>query len=79
MGVGTIMEARECLLVALGAGKAEAVAGMAEGPITADLPASVLQMHPRCKLIVDEAAAAKLRRSDYYRWVYDNKPDWQRV
>jgi len=79
MGVGTIMEARECLLVALGAGKAEAVAGMAEGPITADLPASVLQMHPRCKLIVDEAAAAKLRRSEYYRWVYDNKPAWQRV
>jgi glucosamine-6-phosphate deaminase len=79
MGVGTIMEARECLLVALGDGKAKAVAGMAEGPITADLPASILQMHPRCKLIVDEAAAVKLKRSDYYRWVYDNKPEWQRV
>jgi glucosamine-6-phosphate deaminase len=36
-------------------------------------------MHPRCKLIVDEAAAVKLKRSDYYRWVYDNKPEWQRV
>lgn len=79
MGVGTIMNARECVLLALGPAKADAVAGVAEGPITADLPGSVLQMHPRCRLIVDEGAAAKLRRAEYYRWVYDNKPEWQRV
>ena len=79
MGVGTIMDARECLLLAIGVKKADAAARMAEGPITADLPASVLQMHPRCRLIVDEDAAARLKRSDYYRWVYDNKPEWQRV
>ncbi len=79
MGVGTIMDARACLLLAFGEGKADAVAGMAEGPITADLPASALQMHPVCKLIIDEAAAKKLRRADYYRWVYANKPQWQRV
>jgi glucosamine-6-phosphate deaminase len=30
-------------------------------------------------LVVDEAAASQLKRSAYYRWVYDNKPDWQRV
>ena len=78
MGVGTIMDARQCVLLATGEAKASAVAGMAEGPITADLPASVLQMHPVCKLIVDEAAATKLRRADYYRWVYDSKPPWQR-
>jgi hypothetical protein len=29
--------------------------------------------------VVDELAAAKLKRHEYYRWVYDNKPDWQRV
>jgi len=79
MGVGTIMDARACLLLAIGESKAEAVAGMAEGPITADLPASALQMHPVCKLVVDEAAATRLRRADYYRWVYDNKPSWQRT
>ena len=79
MGVGTIMDARECLLLATGEAKAEAVVRMAEGPITADLPASILQMHPVCKLIIDEAAASKLKRSEYYRWVYDNKPSWQRV
>lgn len=78
MGVGTIMDARQCLLLATGAAKADAVAAMAEGPITAEIPASVLQMHPVCRLVLDEAAAAKLKRPDYYRWVYQNKPDWQR-
>ena len=79
MGVGTIMDARRCLLLATGDAKADVVARMAEGPVTADVPASILQMHPACTLVVDEAAAAKLKRTEYYRWVYDNKPDWQRV
>jgi glucosamine-6-phosphate deaminase len=52
---------------------------MAEGPITASCPASILQMHPRCTLIIDEAAAGALQRGDYYRWVYDNKPVWQTI
>jgi glucosamine-6-phosphate deaminase len=79
MGVGTIMEARQCLVLATGEKKARAVAAMVEGPVTADAPASILQMHPVCTLIVDEPAAAQLRRADYYRWVYNNKPDWQCV
>jgi len=79
MGVGTIMESRQVLIVAFGGGKADAMAGAAEGPITAMNPASVLQMHPVATCIVDEAAAAKLSRREYYRWVYANKPDWQRV
>ena len=61
-----------------GAPKADAVAAMVEGPITADLPASVLQMHPVCRLVIDQAAAARLKRADYYRWVYQNNPEWQR-
>lgn len=79
MGVGTIMDARSVVVIALGASKADAVVAMAEGPITASVPASILQMHEKCVLIVDEAAATKLRRLDYYRWVYDHKPDWQRL
>jgi glucosamine-6-phosphate deaminase len=79
MGVGTIMDSRECLLLATGESKAEVIARMVEGPITADLPGSILQMHPVCRVVVDEAAAAQLKRSAYYRWVYDQKPDWQRV
>ncbi|HWB61459.1 MAG TPA: glucosamine-6-phosphate deaminase [Chthoniobacteraceae bacterium] len=79
MGIGTIMEARHCVVLATGEKKARAVAAMAEGPVTADAPASILQMHPHCTLIIDEAAAAESKRRDYYRWVYDNKPEWQRV
>jgi glucosamine-6-phosphate deaminase len=78
MGVGTILDARRCMVLAFGEQKAAAVAAMAEGPVTADAPASALQFHPGCKLLIDEAAAARLKRADYYRWVYDNKPDWQR-
>jgi glucosamine-6-phosphate deaminase len=78
MGVGTIMDARHCVVLAFGEKKAHAVAAMAEGPVTAMVPASVLQMHPSCTLLVDEAAAGALQRRDYYRWVYDNKPAWQR-
>ncbi len=78
MGVGTIMEAKICLLLAFGAGKADAVAAMVEGPLTADVPASALQWHPQTIVIADEAAAAKLRRADYYRFVYENKPSFQR-
>jgi len=77
MGIGTIMEARHCLVLATGSRKASAVAAMAEGPITANCPASILQMHPRCTLVVDESAATELIRVDYYRWVYENKPEWQ--
>jgi glucosamine-6-phosphate deaminase len=79
MGVGTILDARRCLVLAFGKAKAAAVAAMVEGPVTADVPASALQFHARCALLVDEAAATGLKRVDYHRWVYANKPEWQRV
>jgi glucosamine-6-phosphate deaminase len=78
MGIGTILEARHCLLVADGSVKADAVARMVEGPLTAMVPASALQMHPRATVIADEAAAAELSLRDYYREVQRNKPQWQR-
>lgn len=59
-GVATILEAREILLLATGAGKAPAVAGALEGPITPQLPASYLQAHPSCAFVLDRAAASKL-------------------
>ena len=79
VGVATIMEARHCLVMATGLGKAAAVAALVEGPITASCPASMLQMHARCTLIVDELAATGLQRAEYFRWVYKNKPAWQRL
>jgi len=78
MGVGTIMESRMVLLLAFGAKKAAIVAQTVEGPVTAMVPASVLQHHPRTTFILDEAAAAKLTKIEYYRYVYDHKPDWQK-
>lgn len=78
MGLGTIMEARMCLLLAFGKGKAQAVAEMVEGPLTSMIPASVLQLHPSTKVLLDEDAASALKKAAYYRWVYDHKPEWQR-
>ena len=79
MGIGTIMEARQNLLLAFGPKKARAIAEAVEGPITSVNPASVLQMHPVTKVCLDEEAAAQLQRADYYRWVFDNKPGWQKI
>ncbi|HEY1289547.1 MAG TPA: glucosamine-6-phosphate deaminase [Burkholderiales bacterium] len=78
MGIATLLEARHCLLVADGAAKANAVARMVEGPLTAMVPASALQMHPHATVIVDEGAAAGLSLRDYYSEVQRNKPQWQR-
>ena len=60
MGVGTIMEAKELLLVVNGEGKADAVKAAVEGPITAMCPASALQMHRRAIVLTDKKAAAGL-------------------
>ena len=78
MGVGTILEARRCLLLAWGEKKAAAVRAMVEGPITAMCPSSALQLHPVVTVILDLAADSQLSLKDYFRRVYDTKPDWQR-
>ena len=62
MGIGTIMEARSILLLAMGSGKADAIAQMVEGPITPRLPASILRSHPSVTVLLDKAAAGKLTR-----------------
>lgn len=77
MGVGTILDARRCILLATGAEKAEIIAKAVEGPITSMISATALQLHRRCTVIVDEAAATKLQGSNYYRWVFANEPEWQ--
>lgn len=79
MGVGTIMDSRTCLLLALGESKAKAMAAMAEGPLTAMCPASILQLHPQSVVVADEPAAKYLERSEYYRYVYENKPAFQKI
>jgi glucosamine-6-phosphate deaminase len=77
MGVGTILDARRCLLLATGAEKAGIVAKAVEGPITSMISATALQLHPRCTVVVDEAAAAELQGAEYYRWLFANEPEWE--
>lgn len=78
MGIGTILESKKILLLAFGEGKAEALAGAVEGALTATNPASALQMHEKAIVCADAEAASRLARLDYYRWVYENKPQWQK-
>jgi glucosamine-6-phosphate deaminase len=73
MGVGTIMEAKEILLLANGSKKAEIVAAALEGPVTAQVSASVLQMHRHVTVVLDAEAGSALKRADYYRWVFAEK------
>lgn len=60
MGIKTIMSAKRILLLASGKEKADAIAAAVRGPVTPDLPASVLQLHPDATFVVDAAAASKL-------------------
>ncbi len=62
MGIGTIMESRVIMLMACGKVKAEAVSRALQGPVTTDVPASVLQRHPNVLVLLDEAAASLLSK-----------------
>ncbi|KQM15788.1 multidrug transporter [Plantibacter sp. Leaf171] len=78
-GLGTILRARHLVLLAFGAGKAAAIAAALEGPLSASLPGSAVQLHPRATVVIDEAAASELQHADYYRYAYANKPAWQGI
>jgi glucosamine-6-phosphate deaminase len=41
------------------------------------ISASALQLHPRCTIVVDAEAASRLAGKDYYRWIFDNEPEWE--
>ncbi|HEY3861435.1 MAG TPA: glucosamine-6-phosphate deaminase [Verrucomicrobiae bacterium] len=77
MGVGTILECRRCLLLATGASKAGIIAKALEGPITSMISATALQLHARCTVVLDEAAASQLQAAGYYRWIFANEPEWE--
>jgi glucosamine-6-phosphate deaminase len=64
MGVGTVMDAKEILLIASGENKSDAISDAIEGPVTAMCPASVVQLHRNVFVVVDKPAASKLK-GDY--------------
>ena len=59
MGIGTIMRAKKILLIVNGEAKADIVAKAFFGPVTPQVPASILQMHPDVTIVADEAALSK--------------------
>lgn len=67
MGIGTILEARVLLLLAFGEQKATAVAKAIEGPLTASIPASAMQLHSAAIVVLDRKAASRLKNRAYYR------------
>ncbi len=69
MGIGTIMESRQILILALGQNKAAAVKSAIEGPVSSMCPASALQYHRNIIFLVDEDASAHLELADYYKHV----------
>jgi len=75
MGIGTILDAKQILLLATGAAKKDAVAKMIEGPLSAACPASALQLHRHATILIDEAAATHLKLRDYYETVHPSGAD----
>jgi len=78
-GLGTILRARHLVLLAFGTGKAAALAGAVEGPVSSSNPGSAIQLHPHVTVLADEAAAGHLANRDYYRFAWANKPEWQGI
>lgn len=62
MGIANIMSAKKIVLMAFGEKKAHAIKEMIEGPITEEVPASILQKHPDVTVIIDHAAAKELNQ-----------------
>ncbi|NQU20790.1 MAG: glucosamine-6-phosphate deaminase [Candidatus Nealsonbacteria bacterium] len=75
MGVGTILEARQIMLLANGRNKAKAVAEAIEGPVTSMITASALQLHSDVLYVIDRESARELKMLDYYEWVQTKMPD----
>ncbi len=70
-GLGTIMEARELVMIATGEAKAAAVQELVEGPVSAFWPATVMQFHNNAIVLLDEAAASQLTLRDHYRSTWE--------
>ncbi len=70
MGIGTILDAKNVLMIVNGSKKADIVAKCLEGPITSQITATAIQLHSgEISVVLDEAAASKLQNSDHYKFV----------
>jgi glucosamine-6-phosphate deaminase len=78
-GLGTIARAEHLVLLAFGEAKAEAIQAAVEGPLTASVPGSAIQLHRNVTVVVDDAAASRLAYADYYRYAWANRLPWETV
>ncbi|MCL5674566.1 MAG: glucosamine-6-phosphate deaminase [Candidatus Omnitrophica bacterium] len=69
MGVGTVLETKEIILLANGIKKAKIIAQTLEGPVTSMITASSIQLHPKVTVFLDKEAASELKRISYYNFV----------
>ncbi|WP_338032009.1 glucosamine-6-phosphate deaminase [Dehalobacterium formicoaceticum] len=77
MGVGTILEARNIIMIANGLKKANVVAQGIEGPVTAQITASAIQLHSGgITVVLDEDAASKLKHKEHYIHVERMKKEY---
>ena len=78
-GLGTNATAAHLVMIATGSTKADPIAAMVEGPVSASCPASVLQFHRHVTVLLDDEAASRLGNADYFREAYRHKPSWQHL
>lgn len=69
MGIGTILDSRQVILLATGESKAQAIRDTIEGPLSASCPASALQMHQSAIIVIDESAASLLEKAEFYKHI----------
>jgi glucosamine-6-phosphate deaminase len=63
-------------MLVTGASKSRVLAKAVEGPVTSMISATALQLHANCTAVVDEAAGDFLEQKEYYRWIFENDPQW---
>ena len=76
MGVATILDSRQSILLATGKDKAEMIRQTVEGPLTNMISATALQLHKHCTIVLDKAAARSLTKTEYYKLTYESDPKW---
>lgn len=76
MGVATILDSRQGILLATGKDKAEMIRQTIEGPLTEMISATALQLHKHCTIVLDKAAARLLSKTDHYIQAYESDAKW---
>ena len=76
MGVGTILNSKQIVMLITGKKKANIAAQAIEGPLTSMVTGSAIQLHQNVTVILDEDAASNLKMKEYYDFAFKNNPKW---